>query len=209
MPVPRCPEGRQTRPSWQTSRKSNTSSGYRIHLHRSPPKLGQFSLVSLLHHLFWRKESVTFSPFRRPSSPVLAAQREAQAAVLLQHTSAERRSLGRHHSFVAPAVRFCHQEQQHLCLRARILPQNSERSQLNPSVKLRENNGSVKQQHTAKAATGTTTPQHHARAQRAQHKGTQRKPARSRISHFWYNCKKISNRTCLFFCLFLSFINKV
>lgn len=140
---------------------------------------------------------------------MLAAQQGAQAA------RAPAACLCREalHYLVAPAIQVCLQEQQHLCLCARILLENSERFQLNLSVELRENDGSMKRQHMARAATGTTTPQRrHARAQRAQkaqHKGTQRKPARSRISHFWYNCKKISNRTCLFFCLFLSFINKV
>lgn len=53
--------------------------------------------------------------------------------VLLQCTSAEKRFLGKHHYLVAPAICFCLQEQQHLCLRARILQENLERFQLNLS----------------------------------------------------------------------------
>lgn len=54
-----------------------------------------------------------------------------------------------------------------------------------------------------------TAPQHSAtrssESTESATRGDTTEPARSRISHFWYNCKKISNRTCLFFCLFFSF----
>lgn len=107
--------------------------------HRSPPKFGQFSLVLLLYHLCWRKESATFSPFRQLELPGVGCSARGPSCPCSCSTPLQTKCfLGRHHYLVAPAIWFCLQEQQHLCLCARILLENSERFQLNLSVELRE-----------------------------------------------------------------------